>query len=114
MFLKPKFFGAVVAIVVLTAPAWAASTSSHKDSTGFDVSQATTIGNTQLQPGHYTFEAKEDQSQLNVLEDGKVIATVPCHWVQLQKKASASEILTNKNQVNEVRFEGRTQAARVG
>ena len=114
MFLKPKFFGAVVATLILTAPAWAASNSSHKDSTAFDVSQATTIGNTQLQPGHYTFEANEDQSQLNVLKDGKVIATVPCHWVQLKKKASSSEILSNNNQVNEVRFGGRTQAAHVG
>lgn len=114
MFLKPKFFGAVVATIILTAPAWAASNSSHKDSTRFDATRATTIGNTQLQPGHYTFEAKEDQSRLNVLKDGKVIATVPCHWVQLQKKPSASEVFSNKNQVNEIKFEGRTQAAQVG
>lgn len=114
MSLKPKFFGGVVATLILTAPAWAGSAASHKDSTGFDVSQVTTIGNTQLQPGHYTFEANEAESQLNVLKDGKVIATVPCHWVQLQKKADNSEILTNGNQVNEIRFGGRTQAADVG
>jgi len=114
MFLKPKFFGVVVAMLFLTASAWAASNSSHKDSTGFDVAQATIIGNTHLQPGHYTFEANEDQSQLNVLQNGKVVATVPCHWVQLQKKPSSSEILSNNNQVNEVRFAGRTQAAHLG
>ncbi len=114
MSLKPKFFGAVVATVILTAPVWAASASSHKDSAAFDAAQATTIGNTQLQPGHYTLEAREDQSQLNVLKNGKVIASVPCHWVQLQKKPSASEILSNNNQVNEVRFGGRTEAAQVG
>jgi len=114
MSLKPKFFGAVAAMVVFTAPVWAASTSSHKDSTSIDIGQATTVGNTQLQPGHYTFEAKEDQTQLNVLQNGKVIATVPCHWVQLQRKANTSEILSNKNQVNEIRFGGRTEAVRVG
>ena len=114
MFLKPKFFGAVVATLILTAPAWAGSTSSHKDSTAFDVAQATTIGSTHLQPGHYTFEANEDQSRLNVIKDGKVIATVPCHWVQLKKKANNSEVLSNGNQVNEVRFGGRTQAVQVG
>jgi hypothetical protein len=114
MSFKPKFFGAVVATVILTAPVWAASASSHKDSTAFDVAQATTIGNTHLQPGHYTFEAREDQSQLNVLQNGKVVATVPCHWVQLQKKPSSSEILSNNNQVNEVRFGGRTEAVQVG
>jgi hypothetical protein len=114
MSLKPKFLGAVAAIVVLTAPLWAASTSSHKDSTSFDVDQATTVGSTQLQPGRYTFEAREDQSQLNVLENGKVIATVPCRWVQLQKKANDSEILSNNNQVNEIKFGGRTEAVQVG
>lgn len=114
MSFKPKFFGAVVAAVILTAPLWAASSSSHTDSTAFDVAHATTIGNTHLQPGHYTFEAKEDQSRLNVMRNGKVVATVPCHWIQLQKKPSASEILSNKNQVNEIRFEGRTEAAQVG
>ncbi len=114
MSLKPKFFGAAVAAVILTAPVWAASTSSHKDSTAFDPAQATTIGNTQLQPGHYTFEAREDQSQLNVIKNGKVVATVPCHWVQLQKKANNSEVLSNNNQVNEVKFGGRTEAAQVG
>ncbi len=114
MSFKPKFFGAVVAAVILTAPVWAASASSHKDSARFDAAEATTIGNTQLQPGHYTFEAREDQSRLNVLKDGKVVATVPCHWVQLQKKPSASEILSNKNQVNEIRFGGRTEAVQVG
>jgi hypothetical protein len=114
MSLKPKFFGAVAAMVILTAPAWAASNSSHKDSTTIDVAQAATIGNTHLQPGHYTFEARENQSKLNVLRDGKVIATVPCHWVQLQKKPTNSEMLSNNNQVNEIKFEGRTQAAQVG
>ncbi len=114
MSLKPKFFGAVVAAVILTAPVWAASASSHKDSAAFDAAQATTIGNTHLQPGHYTFEAREDQSRLNVLQNGKVVATVPCHWVQLQKKANNSEILSNNNQVNEVKFGGRTEAAQVG
>lgn len=114
MSLKPNFFGAVAAIAVLTAPAWAASTSSHKDSTSIDFGQATAIGNKQLQPGKYTLEAKEDQTQLNVLKNGRVIATVPCHWVQLQKKANNSEVLSNKNQVNEIKFGGRREAVQVG
>jgi hypothetical protein len=114
MSFKPKLLGAVVAAVILTAPAWAASNSSHKDSMAFDVEQATTIGNTHLQRGHYTFEANEDQSRLNVLQNGKVVATVPCHWVQLQRKANSSEILSNNNQVNEVKFQGRMEAAQVG
>lgn len=115
MSFKPKFLGAVVATTaLLAAPVWAASSSAHRDSAAFDAAQATTIGNTHLQPGHYTFEAREDQSQLNVLQNGKVVVTVPCHWVQLQKKPSASEILSNNNQVNEVRFGGRTEAVQVG
>jgi hypothetical protein len=115
MFFTPKFFlGAVVVFAILTAPAWAGSNSSHRDSALFDAAQATTIGSTQLQPGRYILEANENQSQLHVLKDGKEIASVPCHWVQLQKKPSDSRVLSNNNQVNEIKFQGRIQAAKVG
>lgn len=104
----------VVSVLILAMPVWAAKSSSHKDSTDYDVTRVTMIGNTQLQPGHYTIKATESENQLDILENGKVVATVPCHWVKLPEKAGQSEIETNNNRVDEVEFQGRAEAAKIG
>jgi hypothetical protein len=104
----------VLSVLILAMPVWAAKNSSRKDSTDYDVTQVTMVGNTRLQPGHYTIEAREFENQFGILRDGKVIATVPCHWVKLPKKAEESEISSNRNRVNEVEFEGRAEAVKVG
>jgi len=99
---------AVLATFLFAAVLWA---SSRMDSTDYDVTKPTEIGNTQLMPGHYMLKASESVNQLRVLQDGKVLATVPCHWVKLDHKADDSEILTNANRVTRVEFKGRTEAA---
>ena len=104
----------VLSVLILTMPAWAGSNSFHKDSTDYDVIQVTMIGNTQLQPGHYTIKATETEKQFEVLKDGKVVATVPCQWVRLPKKARETEVLSTSNQVNEVKFGGRKEALKIG
>ena len=96
-------------VLLLALPIWA-GTQTRKDTAKFDVSQPTTIGTTQLKPGVYQLEAKESEDMLQVLHDGKLIATVPCHWTQLPKKADNSEVVTNANQVVQVEFSGRTEA----
>ena len=111
---KAKHYVGALAILVLAIPVWAGKDSSRTDSAEFDTSQVTTIGKAELQPGHYKFEAKELQNQLEVLHDGKVIATVPCHWIQLTKKSQNSELQSDKNRINEVEFQGRTEAVMVG
>jgi hypothetical protein len=109
---RTHYLSGALAVLILVAPSLA---SSRKDSTGFNPAQPTTIGNTQLQPGQYTLEATEGQNQLKVLRDGKVIATVPCHWVQLPAKPDSSEVLSDSNnQVTEIRFQGRPEAVRIG
>lgn len=95
-------------------PILAAGSSMHTDSTEFDTQQMVNIGNTQLQPGNYVIRAQESQTQLDILQDGKVVATVPCQWVRLNNKASRSEVLSNNNQVTEVEFQGRKEAAKIG
>ena len=105
-----KKLGTVLATLLFAAALWA---SSRTDSTGYDVTRPTQIGNTQLVPGHYTLKATESMNQLRVLQDGKVLATVPCRWVTLDHKADSSEILTNANRVTRVEFEGRTEAVSV-
>jgi hypothetical protein len=108
---RTHYLSGALAVLILVAPSFA---SSRKDSTDFNPVQPTTIGSTQLQPGQYRLEATEGQNQLNVVRDGKVIATIPCHWVQLPIKADNSEVLSNNNQVTEIRFQGRLEAVQIG
>lgn len=114
MCVRPKHYLGVLAVLTMAMPVWAGKKSSHTDSAPFDTLQAVTIGTTQLQPGHYTFEAKESGNQLEIRKDDNVIATVPCHWIQLSKKAQDSEVLSDRNRVIQVEFEGRTEAVKVG
>jgi hypothetical protein len=102
---------AVAAVLLFAAVVWA---STRTDSTRYDVTQAMKIGQTQLQPGRYMLKANESQDQLRVLHDGKLIATVPCHWVKLNHKANYSEVRSNKHRVTQVEFSGRQEAARIG
>jgi hypothetical protein len=99
---------AVLAVLALAAPAFA-----REKSVDLDVRTPTMIGTTQLKPGHYQLEAKESGSQLTVVRNGKEVAEVPCHWVQLDKKADNSEVLINSNQITEVEFGGSAQAVKI-
>ena len=99
--------------VILAMPIWA-GVSNHTDSTPFDIDHATTIGQTQLDPGLYTLQAKESENQLEILQNDKVVATVPCHWITLSKKAPESEVMRSQDHVTEVDFQGRMQAIKIG
>lgn len=103
-----------LAVLAIFAFAMVASASMRTDSTRYNVTQMTKIGHTQLKPGNYTLKAQESKDQLRVLHDGKLIATVPCHWMKLAKKADNSEIFSNKNRVTRVEFQGRKEALKVG
>lgn len=107
-----KFLGGL-AVLAMALPLWAGP-SSHNDSMPFDVTATATVGQTQLAPGHYTFEANEASNELNIRQNGKMVASVPCHWVQLPQKAHDSEVLSNNNRVTQVDFRGRTEALKVG
>jgi hypothetical protein len=101
-----KIYLVVFAFSVFTLSLWAA----HTDSISFETTQPTTIGTTQLNPGNYELRAQEGQSELQVIHDGKVIATVPCQWTQLTNKAADSEVISSNNQVTGVQFAGRTES----
>ena len=102
---------AVAAVLLFAAVVWA---STRTDTTRYDVTQTMKIGQTQLKPGNYTLKANESQYQLRVLHDGVLVATIPCHWVKLNRKANNTEIFSNKNRVTRVQFQGRQEAVRVG
>jgi hypothetical protein len=107
-----KYVG-VLAVVALALPVWAKS-SSHTDSTTFEPEQSATIGQTQLKPGQYTLKATESGNQLEILQHGTVIATVPCTWVELGQKPRYSEVFSDKDRVTQVEFQGRMEAVKVG
>lgn len=109
-----KYCLALLGAIMMTVPVWASGFSMHKDSMPFDIGQMTTIGTTQLMPGHYRLQATESAKTLDVVQDGKIIATVPCSWYRLSSKAENSEIFSNSNTVTGLEFQGRTEAVKIG
>jgi len=82
----------------------------HMYTITWTVSQPTTIGTMEIKPGDYELRVEEGQSQLEVVSHGKMVAQVPCHWIQLPSKAAASEVEVDSNKVTGVEFGGKTAA----
>jgi len=99
---------AALAVVAFAIPVWA-----HSESTPLTLSQPATIGTISLQPGQYTLSADTDMNQVMVKRDGKVIATVPGKEVTLNRKPEYSAVLFNNRQIQEIQFEGKTEAVKV-
>jgi hypothetical protein len=97
---------AAFAFSLIALPAWAA----HSDSMSWEIHEFVTMGSAQVKPGIYLFRAEEDQSELQIMQDGKVLATVPCHWTQLTSKAASSQVLTVNKQITQLQFAGRREA----
>jgi hypothetical protein len=54
--------------------------------------------------------ADDTKTELNIVQKGKVIATVPGKWTKLPQKASNSTFITAGDQITEVQFSGSDQA----
>lgn len=100
-----KYFAAL-SFSLISLTVWAA----HSDSISWELHETTTIGSAQVKPGNYLFRAVEGQSELQIIQDGKVIAKVPCGWTHLMKKAPQSEIQILNHQMIQVQFAGRREA----
>ena len=74
-----------LALLLAALPVWAA----HSYSVMWSVAQPTTIGNTEIKAGDYELRVEEGQTQLQLVSHGKMVAEVPCHWIQLPAKAAA-------------------------
>jgi hypothetical protein len=98
-----------LAIVFFAWPALAGGT----NSANFTTTQPITVGTNQLKPGAYTFQVTEGQTEVEILQKGKVVAKVPCHWVKLSAKPMASEVDTDSGKVTEVSFRGNEQAVQI-
>ena len=85
----------------------------HTYSTGWSPAKPMTIGTTQIQAGQYDLKAEEGKSELQVVHNGKVIATVPCHWTTLPAKPHDSQVATEGDKVTDVEFAGTTAAVQI-
>ena len=94
----------MAAILTLTMPVWSRT---FKQSVILDKSE--TLGSAQLNPGSYDLTADDSKTELNILQRGKVIATVPGKWNKLPKKASDSTVMTDGPKITEVQFSGSDQ-----
>ena len=75
-----KQFISAVAVLTLTMPVWART---YKQS--LPLQKDATIGSAQLKPGEYQLTADDAKTELHILRNGKVVATVQGQWVKIQK-----------------------------
>ena len=99
----------VLAALAVAAPAWA-----RTDAATMDVMRPMTVAGTNvtLQPGHYEFRVKPEDTHVQIWKGNKTVADVPCQWVPLSSKATDTVVLSNNNQIQEIEIKGENQAIR--
>lgn len=100
-----KHFLAGLAALTLVMPVWART---YEEA--LNLTKTATIGSTQLKAGNYQLTADDTKKELTVVQNGKVIATVPGQWIKLPKKADHSSIESDGDKVTQVQFKGSDQA----
>jgi hypothetical protein len=80
----------------------------HKDS--WTLNMPVTIGGTQVKAGTYQLNADDTKKELTILQNGKVVGTIPGQWVKLPKKADYTQIQTEAGKATQVEFGGSDQA----
>jgi hypothetical protein len=105
MYSHVKYYLAVLAVLTLTMPS---SARTYKQSLTF--TNNTTIGSAQLKPGSYDFTADDTKKELNILQKGKIIATVQGQWVKIPQKSEISGLVTDQDKITQVLFQGSDQA----
>ncbi|HVB98688.1 MAG TPA: hypothetical protein VNJ12_05060 [Candidatus Dormibacteraeota bacterium] len=105
MRIRMPFFLCLLCALAMSAPAWAKDLSTH-----FEFDQLTRIGSTQLKPGQYRFIADESTGQLRVMRNGKIVVEVKGQWIDLKDKSEYSEVMSTRNDIQEVLFAGKMKA----
>ena len=100
-----KYYLTGLAILALTIPVWART---YKQT--LVLSSNATIGSTQLKPASYELTADDTKMELNILQKGKIIATVQGQWVKIPQKAASSSIASTGDKITQVQFSGSDQA----
>ena len=105
MYFHVKYYLAGLAVLMLTIPVWART---YKQS--MVLSTGMTIGSTQLKPGSYELTADDTKKELNILQKGKIIATVQGEWVKIPQNAQGSGVDLYNDKITQVRFSGSDKA----
>jgi tetratricopeptide (TPR) repeat protein len=96
---------AALAAFVLVIPIRAHT---YKSSVALDASKV--IQDARLKPGSYVFKVDEGKTELNILQKGKIVATVEVRWQKLPAKSKYSAIVSNRNAISQLVFSGSDQA----
>jgi hypothetical protein len=105
MRLRVKHYVTGFAVLTLTLPVWART---YKEP--LNINKNETIGNAQLKPGSYELTADEATKDINIMQKGKIIATVPGQWVKIPQKAQDSAFVSDGDKITQVQFSGSDQA----
>jgi hypothetical protein len=108
MRLRVKQGVAVLAVLAFSLPVWART---YKEELNAD--KDTNIGGTMLKAGSYELAADSTKKELQILSNGKVMATVQGDWVKLPTKPQYSTVISDGNKVTQVQFSGTDQAFKV-
>jgi len=80
-----------------------------------------TVGSTQLAPGQYSlkWEGSGSSVQLSILKSGKVVATTPARWIDLNEKPYGDVAVIKNNSdgsksLAEIHFYGKKSALAIG
>ena len=99
-----KYYFAALAALALTIPAYART---FKQT--LVLNSNTTIGSTQLKPASYEVTGDDSKNEINFMQKGKVIATVPGKWTKILQKAVASSVVFTGDKITQVQFSGSDQ-----
>ncbi len=102
---RVKYYLAGLAVLTMTMTVWART---YKES--LVLNKNTTIGSAQLKPGSYELTADDTKKELNILQKGKIIATVQGEWVKIPQNAQGSGVDSTNDKITQVRFSGNDQA----
>jgi hypothetical protein len=119
MKLSLRFQVLFLIMLLLPAAGLFAATDSHKGS--LSLGDAVQVAGKQLAAGDYTvkWNGSGPATQLNIIQNGKVVATVPARVVTLDQKSSndIAEVKTAGNgdrTLTSIKFEGKTYALEIG
>jgi hypothetical protein len=102
-----KHYIAGLAMLTLTIPVWA-----HTYKQSLPLDKEATIGSAELKAGDYQLTADDSKTELNILRNGKVVATVQGQWVKIQKPQD-STVVSDGDKITQVQFGGSNLAFQV-
>ena len=102
----------IMAAFAVAAPSWARAEASKTANVQI-LEPMTVAGSTlTLQPGSYEFRMTMNDPHVEILKDNKVVGQVEGHWVQHDAKAKSTEMLSDKNAIQEIDIRGQADAMR--